>query len=91
MVPTPEMIGGALHPAEAIAEWESDERHAGRSGVAPLVATVHPREGQPRFGPPQPTNSRPAARTELMFGTMGWLNIGSQEKWALEDMGVLTR
>jgi hypothetical protein len=25
-----------------------------------------------------------------MFGTMGWLNIGSQEKWALEDLGVLT-
>ena len=26
---------------------------------------------------------------ELMFGTMGWLLIGSQEKWALEDLGVL--
>jgi aminoglycoside phosphotransferase (APT) family kinase protein len=87
---TPEKIGNALDPAEALAEWEATSglrvepetlrwwqlfTHVKASAIWSTAA-----------------HEFASGRTdELMFATMGWRNIGSQEKWAIEDMGVLVR
>jgi aminoglycoside phosphotransferase (APT) family kinase protein len=84
---SPDMIGGAIEPAEAISEWESTSgmrvdpdslqwwRLFSHVKANAIWATA--------------AHEFSTGRTsELMFGTMGWLNIGSQEKWALEDLGV---
>jgi len=85
---TPEKIGNALDPAEAIAEWETTSglcvnpeclrwwqlfTHVKANAIW-TTAAYEFSQGKTH---------------ELMFGTMGWLLIGSQEKWALEDLGVL--
>jgi aminoglycoside phosphotransferase (APT) family kinase protein len=85
---TPGKIGNALDPAEALAEWEATSglrvepetlrwwqlfTHVKASAIWSTAA-----------------HEFASGRTdELMFATMGWRNIGSQEKWAIEDMGVL--
>jgi aminoglycoside phosphotransferase (APT) family kinase protein len=86
---TPGMIGGAIDPAEAVAEWETT------SGMRADPASL---QWWRLFSHVKATaiwataaHEFSTGRTrELMFGTMGWLNIGSQEKWALEDLGVMT-
>jgi aminoglycoside phosphotransferase (APT) family kinase protein len=85
---TPEKIGNALDPVDAMAEWQTTsglrvEPEALRwwqlfthVKAAAIWATA--------------AHEFAAGRTdELMFATMGWRNIGSQEKWAIEDLGVL--
>jgi aminoglycoside phosphotransferase (APT) family kinase protein len=85
---TPESIGSVLDPADAMAEWETASAlrvqpeslrwwrlftHVKASAIWATAA-----------------HEFSTGRTdELMFGTMGWRSIGSQEKWALEDLGVV--
>jgi aminoglycoside phosphotransferase (APT) family kinase protein len=84
----PELIGGILEPADALAEWETTS--AQRVNPESLrwwqlfthvKATAIWTTAAHEFS---------TGRTgELMFGTMGWRSVGTQEKWALEDLGVL--
>jgi aminoglycoside phosphotransferase (APT) family kinase protein len=87
---TPEMIGGALHPAEAIAEWETTSgMRADPESLRWWQLFTHVKANA--IWATAAHEFSTGRTNELMFGTMGWLNIGTQEKWALEDMGVLTR
>jgi len=86
----PEMIGGALRPAEALAEWESTSgMRADPESLRWWQLFSHVKANA--IWATAAHEFSIGRTSELMFGTMGWLNIGSQEKWALEDMGVLTR
>jgi aminoglycoside phosphotransferase (APT) family kinase protein len=85
---SPESIGGVLDPADARAEWEttSGQRVNPESLrwwqlFAHVKASAIWTTAAHEFS---------TGRTgELMFGTMGWRSVGTQEKWALEDLGVL--
>jgi aminoglycoside phosphotransferase (APT) family kinase protein len=84
---TPGKIANALAPDDAIAEWEATSgmrvdpeslrwwqlfTHVKANAIWTTAAHEFA-EGR---------------TDELMFATMGWLLIGTQEKWALEDLGV---
>lgn len=87
---TPELIGGALHPDEAIAAWETTSgMHADPASLRWWQLFTHVKANT--IWATAAHEFSTGRTNELMFGTMGWLNIGSQEKWAIEDMGVLTR
>jgi aminoglycoside phosphotransferase (APT) family kinase protein len=85
---TPQKVGGALSPEEAVSEWEAT------SGMRADPEALHWWDlfSHVKANAIWATAAHEfsTGRTgELMFGTMGWLNIGSQEKWALEDLGVV--
>jgi aminoglycoside phosphotransferase (APT) family kinase protein len=86
---TPELVGGALHPAEVIDVWESTSgMHAEPESLRWWQLFSHVKANA--IWATAAHEFSTGRTSELMFGTMGWLNIGSQEKWALEDLGVLT-
>jgi aminoglycoside phosphotransferase (APT) family kinase protein len=83
------LIGGALHPAEAIAEWEATSgMHAEADSLRWWQLFSHVKANA--IWATAAHEFSTGRTNELMLGTMGWLNIGSQEKWALEDLGVVT-
>jgi aminoglycoside phosphotransferase (APT) family kinase protein len=84
----PGKVGAALDPAAAISEWEAT------SGMRADPAALHwwqlfTHVKANAIWATAAHEFSTGRTTELMFGTMGWLNIGSQEKWALEDLGVV--
>jgi aminoglycoside phosphotransferase (APT) family kinase protein len=84
---TPDKIGNGLDPAAAIAEWEAT------SGlrVEPESLRWWQLFTHVKANAIWTTAAHEFSlgrASELMFGTMGWLLIGTQEKWALEDLGV---
>lgn len=84
---TPDKIGNALDPAAAIAEWEGTSGlHIDPESLRWWQLFTHVKANA--IWTTAAHEFSLGRASELMFGTMGWLLIGTQEKWALEDLGV---
>jgi aminoglycoside phosphotransferase (APT) family kinase protein len=87
---TPGKIGSVLGPDEAVAEWESSRG----APVDPESLRWWRLFSHVKACAIWTTAAHEFAtgRTnELMLGTMGWRNVGTQERWAVEDLGVVAR
>jgi aminoglycoside phosphotransferase (APT) family kinase protein len=84
---SPGKVGNALDPEDAIAEWESTSGR--RLEPASLRWWQHFTHVKANAIWTTAAHEFSRGRTsELMFATMGWSLIGTQEKWALEGLGM---
>jgi aminoglycoside phosphotransferase (APT) family kinase protein len=84
----PELVGSALAPEQALAAWTSTSKLApeprslrwwGLFSHVKAAAIWATAAHEFAIG----------ATKDLIFGTMGWLNLGAQERWMAQDLEVI--